>query len=236
MFSRQAVKLLYHSPIALAGFGARTCYNSFNKKGTTPAGYASNSPTDKDLELINKLSNRYKHESVIEHVNFTFAIRTNRAVLQQLARHRIASFSVMSTRYTLKKALKDWETFKRNNIIFGDKEIASIKLAVLRPWYNEASFLLAKGYRNDDIKEIIPESLLTHVTLTMNARSLKNFFTLRLSKGAWKPMQELAYLMALKIANTIGFPQFQAFFGFVPSISALEELQNELYAYRVKEN
>ena len=236
MFSRQAVKLLYHSPLIFAGFGARTCYNSFKKKETTPAGYLSSPPPDKDLELINTLSNRHKHESIVEHVVFTFAIRTNRAVLQQLVRHRIASYSVMSTRYTLKRALKDWDVFKRHNILFGDKELVSLKLSALQSWYDEIAFLLARGYRNDDIKEIIPESLLTHVTLTINARSLKNFFQLRTSKHAWKPIRELALLMALKIANTIGFPQFQALFGFVPSYAELKELQNELYAYRAKED
>lgn len=236
MFSRQAVKLLYHSPIHLAGFGARTCYNSFKKKDTTPAGYSSAPPPDKDLELINALSNRHKHESVIEHVVFTFAIRTSRAVLQQLVRHRIASYSVMSTRYTLKRALKDWDVFRRNNILFGDKELVSLKLSSLQGWYNEIAFLIARGYRNDNIKEIIPESLLTHVTLTINARSLKNFFQLRTSKHAWTPIRELALLIALRVANAIGFPQFQALFGFTPSYAELKELQNELYAYRVKES
>ena len=41
------------------------------------------------------------HESVVEHVSYTFRIRgISRACLAQLTRHRIASFSVRSQRYT----------------------------------------------------------------------------------------------------------------------------------------
>ena len=40
------------------------------------------------------------HESVLEHVSFTFLVEgISRALLAQLTRHRIASFSVQSQRY-----------------------------------------------------------------------------------------------------------------------------------------
>ena len=227
--SKQAVKLLWHTPIYIAGFAARTCYDSFKKKDKSPSGYLQDPPADKDLELINKLSNRLRHESVIEHINFTFTIRTNRAVLQQLVRHRIASYSVKSTRYTLLRALKNKETFMRNNIVFAP--FKQTKVDTLEEWYNVIALLIytKEKIKPDQIKEIIPESLLTHVTLTMNARSLKNFFNLRTSKSAWLPIKELALLMAARIAQRIGEPQFQAFFGFVPSRAELKKVKEKLY-------
>ena len=63
------------------------------------------------LEKINKIDNSdllydlahtYFHHSVLEHANLTFLIKgTSRGVLQELARHRIASYTVRSTRYTM---------------------------------------------------------------------------------------------------------------------------------------
>ena len=50
-------------------------------------------------EFINRLMSM-GHESVMEHVTFTFGIEgVSRVLLAQLTRHRIASFSVQSQRY-----------------------------------------------------------------------------------------------------------------------------------------
>ena len=50
-------------------------------------------------DFIRKLMNM-GHESVLEHVTFTFGIEgVSRVLLAQLTRHRIASFSVHSQRY-----------------------------------------------------------------------------------------------------------------------------------------
>ena len=62
----------------------RVCYQS------TPKG--------KPEEFIRMLIKR-GHESVLEHVSLTFHIICDRAVMSELTRHRLASFSVESTRY-----------------------------------------------------------------------------------------------------------------------------------------
>ena len=50
-------------------------------------------------EFISRLMNM-GHESVLEHVSFTFGVEgVSRVLLAQLTRHRIASFSVQSQRY-----------------------------------------------------------------------------------------------------------------------------------------
>lgn len=43
------------------------------------------------------------HESVLEHVSLTFHIVCDRAIMAELTRHRLASFSVESTRYVAYK-------------------------------------------------------------------------------------------------------------------------------------
>lgn len=64
-----------------------------------------------DIERMDRVANKLKHASTIEHIVANFYIKgISRLVLQELARHRIASLSVRSSRYTLKE-LRDEESF-----------------------------------------------------------------------------------------------------------------------------
>ena len=94
------VRLLHATPLEVVDIAICKCY--------------SNKPHD-ELEKIQaritKVANVSKHSSTIEHLNYSFDIDgISRAVLQELARHRIASYTVKSTRYTLKE-LKDEQPF-----------------------------------------------------------------------------------------------------------------------------
>jgi len=112
------VKLLSKTPLYISEFAARTCYNSFDKSEHKEI-EVLDSTIEEDFDeailenleenvnengskLLYDLSHVYFHESTLEHITLNFIIRnTSRGVLQELARHRIASFSVQSTRYTL---------------------------------------------------------------------------------------------------------------------------------------
>ena len=53
---------------------------------------------EKDRKLIHRVGNQYKHSSTLEHLSYSFKIEdVSRALLQELARHRISSFSVRSS-------------------------------------------------------------------------------------------------------------------------------------------
>ena len=93
---KQRVLLLSHTPDAqaLIALGARLCYAGGN--------------VDKLMEKVSRQDQQafleklmgMGHESVLEHVSFTFLIEgVSRVLLAQLTRHRIASFSVQSQRY-----------------------------------------------------------------------------------------------------------------------------------------
>lgn len=70
--------------------------------------YKNEKPT---IDLLKRIVES-GHESVIEHAFFNFNIDgISRLCLQELARHRIASFTVESTRYTLHKMLKEFEPY-----------------------------------------------------------------------------------------------------------------------------
>ena len=73
--------------------------------------------TDKEFVPSEVLTRRIKenHGSILEHINLTYSIEgLSRACLQELARHRLISLSVESTRYTLTK--KFWDTAKKNTL------------------------------------------------------------------------------------------------------------------------
>ncbi len=181
------VTLLHHTPLEVCSHAIRTCWSSFDK---------SDSGGEKDKELIDRVGNKFKHASTLEHLSYNFyIIGVSRALLQELARHRIASPSVKSTRYTLKE-LKNIEPFKEDDYYRASKFIvltnnqlvdtASIKAL------NNLQYILKKGVSNDIAKFCLPESYKTELTWTINARSLQNFLTLRSSKSALWEIRNLA--------------------------------------------
>ena len=94
------VTLLAHTPepektIAAA---AKLCYAS-SDIDTLLDGLTE----EKTVNFLNLLSD-LGHQSPVEHVTFTFGIEgVSRALLAQITRHRIASFSVQSQRYVEEK-------------------------------------------------------------------------------------------------------------------------------------
>ena len=96
------ITLLNYTELKTCAHAIRTCWQSFEK---------GDNGGEKDIELIDRVGNKFKHASTLEHLYYTFYIQgISRACLQELARHRIASLSVKSTRYTLKE-LKEEESF-----------------------------------------------------------------------------------------------------------------------------
>lgn len=65
----------------------RTCYDSMDKKTNTSY-----------LTFFKNLL-KNKHESILEHCSLTFEFKTNRAIANELVRHRLASYTQSSTRY-----------------------------------------------------------------------------------------------------------------------------------------
>jgi len=176
------IELLQHSDLKICAHAIRTCWQSFDK---------SDDGGEKDKELIDRVGNKFKHSSTLEHISYTFYIAgVSRALLQELARHRMASPSVKSTRYTLKE-LKDSSDnldYERFLVFTGDKLVdRASKLAL-----DNLKEILKAGISNDKAKYSLPESYKTELTWTINARSLQNFLTLRSSKAALWEIQDLA--------------------------------------------
>jgi thymidylate synthase (FAD) len=172
------VTLMHNTPLDISITATRTCWQSFNKSDGDI----------KDKALLDRVANKYKHSSVLEHLSYTFYIEgISRACLQELARHRIASLSVKSTRYTLKE-LKQAKDLTQFIVFTGDSVVDRASLEALK----NVQYALQEGLSNDKVKYCLPESYKTELTWTINARSLQNFLRLRLSKDALWEIRSLA--------------------------------------------
>ncbi len=156
------------------------------------------------LDTLDKLG----HESPVEHASFTFGIEgVSRALLAQITRHRIASFSVQSQRYVDKsgfeyvtppeiaavpEALAEFERAMEEDA----KHYASIKAILLEARKKELisggmseseAQRVAEKAANEDARFVLPNACDTRMIVTMNVRSLRNFFKLRCcTRAQWE--------------------------------------------------
>ena len=156
--------------------------------------------TKEKIEDILKKIIKSGHLSVLEHASFTFGIEgVSRALLAQLTRHRIASFSVQSQRYV---------KFSKGANFIIPPTISKDKNLLAK--YNE--FLkLSQQYYNDFIKAdipaedaryVLPNASTTKIILTMNARELRHFFALRCCNRAQWEIRDMACKM-LKLVKEV---------------------------------
>lgn len=181
------VTLLNHTPLWVCSNAIRTCWQSFDK---------GDNGGQIDIALIDRVGNKLKHASTLEHLHYNFYIKgISRALLQELARHRMASLSVKSTRYTLKElknegefAQNDWENASRYLVLSGNADVDNASIKAL----NNLRQILSQNISIDIAKYCLPESYKTELTWSVNARSLQNFISLRSSKSALWEIQNLA--------------------------------------------
>lgn len=183
------VDLEHYTPIEFCVKAIRTCWDSHHK-----------SNKEADRELLIRVGKKFKHESVLEHIVFNFHIKgISRACLQELARHRMASLSVESTRYTLKKLTKveifnkDYNVYNfgvaNDFLVYVDDY--SINTNSIEALYKLQQQLL-KGLPIDQAKYCLPEAYKTNLAWTINLRSLLNFLELRTNPRALWEIQDLS--------------------------------------------
>ncbi|MDA3046303.1 FAD-dependent thymidylate synthase [Campylobacter sp. VBCF_06 NA8] len=178
------VKLLNFTPLWVCSNAIRTCWQSFER---------GDNGGEKDLALINRVGNEMKHSSTLEHIFYNFYIKgISRALLQELARHRMASLSVKSTRYTLKELRNEPEitsdSAAKYIVLTGNEAVDSASIKAL----NNLREILGANTSLDIAKYCLPECYKTELAWSINARSLQNFLSLRSSKSALWEIRALA--------------------------------------------
>jgi len=132
------------------------------------------------------------HHSVVEHAVFTFSVKgVSRALTHQLVRHRVASYSQQSQRYV---RIEEPDVVVPPSIERDKKKKEMFMNLMKNIWE------LYKGLTNskvpvEDARYILPNATRTNITITMNARSLLNFFSIRCCVRAQWEIRELAYKM-----------------------------------------
>lgn len=147
------------------------------------------------------------HESVLEHFSFTVKFTCDRAIANEIIRHRIASYSQESTRYCNYSGEKFG---KEITVIWpkGYKEISeqTINGYYLKPeqnkylnWYQscvEAEkryfAMLEEGASPQEARAVLPNSLKTELIMTANLREWRHFFKLRCAPAAHPDMRIVA--------------------------------------------
>lgn len=132
------------------------------------------------------------HDSPLEHASFTFYINeVSRVLSHQLVRHRIASFSQRSQRYTSQKS-----EYVIPDSLLNNEELKSFYIENLNKIYDDYNKLIKNvGLPKEDARFILPNASVTSLIMTMNLRELRHFFSLRLCHRAQWEIRKLAINM-----------------------------------------
>lgn len=194
------VTLLSHTPEPekLIAAAARLCYTS--KEIDELLEGLTVEKVDKFIDKLTSLG----HESPLEHVTFTFGIEgISRACSHQLVRHRIASYSQKSQRYVDENGFS--YVIPKTIIDAGMEGIYSSLMFQIEDIYKD---LKAAGVPKEDARMVLPNACETSIIVTMNVRTLLNFFKHRVCNRAQWEIQELAIKM-LVICKNISPKLFQ---------------------------
>ena len=206
------VTLISHTPEPekVVAAAAKLCYSN------TGVVDISNNLTEEKVTNFVKMLADLGHDSPTEHVTFTFGIEgVSRALLAQITRHRIASYSVQSQRYV---TLQNFEYIVPPEIeaIPEAKELFLEAMDTDRKYYEKLREILKSKHFETMLKEgmdektaqkaaekkaiedarfVLPNACDTKMVVTMNVRSLHNFFKHRCCNRAQWEIQDLAEKM-----------------------------------------
>lgn len=130
------------------------------------------------------------HESVLEHVSLAFKIVCDRAIMAELTRHRLASFTVESTRYV---------NYKEGLSVIFPWQGESYPIGSNLDWQGAVEMAEAKyrrmiksGCPPEIARSVLPLCLATELYMTANLRELRHFLKLRTAKEAHPQMRFVA--------------------------------------------
>lgn len=170
----------------------RTCYRSEDKI------------TEESYKTLLKNCITRGHESVLEHEKITVTLRCDIGVYKDLTRHRIASFSIESTRYC---------NYNKDKF---DNQLHLIEPCNIEPgqiyafWMNEMQNIehtyqemSRRGCTPDQMRMILPHSTAATVTMTANIREWKHILELRCTKHAHPSVQQIMIPLLLYFKETM---------------------------------
>lgn len=154
---------------------ARTSHKSAGK------GYAE------DCALVAKLIG-WGHTSVLEHVSLSATIRTDRAIANELTRHRLASFTQESTRYV---RYEDGIEVIRPHELPWDSSSEFKWKSLCETAEETYKFMLLSGIEPETARSVLPLCTATTLCMTANLREWRHIFRLRCDEAAHPDIRRL---------------------------------------------
>ena len=150
--------------------------------------------SERDAGLINYLA-RERHGSPFEHTSMTFFVSAPIFVFREFMRHRIASYNEESGRYRELRPVfyipnKDRKLVQVGKtgaytFVDGTPEQLDITVSAIKETcivaYENYQKILASGVAREVARAVLPVTLYSSMYVTMNARALMNFLSLRTS-------------------------------------------------------
>ena len=171
---------------------ARTCYQSYDKQ-----------TDDSCFQFVKMLMGR-NHESCLEHYSFSVKFVVDRAIQNEIVRHRLSSFCCSSTRYC---------NYSKDK--FGNE------ITVIRPFFYkdgtaefefwkkamkdaEAYYLfLVSHSKPEEARCVLPLSLKTELVMTANIREWRHFLKLRTSAFSHPQMRQVTIPLLNELKSLI---------------------------------
>lgn len=187
---------------------ARTCYQS---EGDICEG--------SDKKLIQKLLNK-KHYPMFDHMHISVLAFCDRGVSHEIVRHRLAAYAQESTRYCnySKKKFGNhitlikpewWPELPTGE--FEHKDLGRLENGHLYSEWARAMHqaehsylaLLKQGYRPEQARSVLPNSLKTAIVMTYDFTIWRHFFQLRTPHAAHPQMRQIMKPLLRKFRENI---------------------------------
>lgn len=203
---RHEILSIPENPLILVEQSGRTCYKSEDKIGCTEKFDEGSLCPDMELDshyeyCINtkcythsshkfvKMLRDRGHHAMLEFGEITVKFITNRGVTHELVRHRLFSFAMESTRYVRYDGKMEfirpvwWEDSKETQ--------QNVWLLSMKQAEDAYCILLQSGWRPEQAREVLPNSLKTEIVVKGNFREWVHCLKLRTSKGAHPQIRNL---------------------------------------------
>lgn len=150
-----------------------------------------------NIEVVVK---NFRHQSVLEHVSFTFRAKISRACLGQLTRHRTFSFTVESQRYVDYSEGFDYHI---SSAYYNNPEALMLYKEHMKKCVELYKTLRKLGMKKEDARGIMPMESMCNLTFTVDLRNLIHFWQLRLDPHAQEEIRVLATEMLRQVLELL---------------------------------
>jgi len=189
------MKIKYRSDVTVELIQSMASDSAVAMAARVSTGASNSVDASKDAGLINYLM-RDRHGSPFEHNAFTFYIEAPIFVFREFMRHRIASYNEESGRYKQLDPVfyvpdenrKLIQTGKPGAYVFVEGKPKQLKTVIKSTHkanelaYEQYEKMLDAGIAREVARGVLPVNLYSSMYVTMNARALMNFLSLRTAR------------------------------------------------------